>query len=177
MKKSLYILAELSDRDFDWLIRSGKKRKLSAGTVLIEEGKTIDALYVILDGTLIVTVEALEGKEVATLTTGEVVGEMSFIDSRPPSATVRSLDETTIWAIPRVQLATKLTHDVAFSSHFYHALAILLSDRLRSTVSRFGHVSEAELGLGNDLNPKVLESLELAKMRLDWLLNRLRALQ
>lgn len=181
MNKALYILAELSDRDFDWLVHAGRKRQLPANTILIHEGEASDALYIVLAGTLVVSAAVLDGEEVARLSAGEVVGEMSFVDARLPSATVTAIEDTTIWVIPRVQLNTKLSHDVGFSSNFYRALAILLSDRLRSTVSRLGKSRVRELNreieLNDDLNPRFLESIDIAKVRLAWLLDRLRESQ
>lgn len=178
MKKSLYILSELNDRDFDWLITEGRQRTIAAGTLLIHEGEQIDALYIILEGSMAVLVEALGGEEIAELSQGEVVGEMSFVDARPPSATVKALEDSIVWAIPRIQLRAKLLQDVGFASRFYQALATLLSDRLRGTVSRLGYSRYRQLNEGveseRNLNPEVLGNLELAKARLDWLLNQLR---
>lgn len=177
MKKALYILAELSDRDFEWLIQTGRRRKLYANEVLIREGEPSEALYVILTGTLGVFSSALEGEKVAALTSGEVVGEISFIDSRLPSATVKALDDATLWAISRTQLNAKLSHDVSFASNFYRAMAILLCDRLRNTVNQLGNNKAQEFNrepYDDEPNPRVLESLEIAKVRLAWLLDRLR---
>jgi bacteriocin-type transport-associated protein len=178
MKKSLYILAELNDRDFDWLIRAGRKRSISAGTILIREEEAIDALYIVLEGTFTVSAEATQGAVIAELSAGEVVGEMSFVDARPPSATVTAQDHCVVWAIPRSQLAAKLGQDVGFASRFYRALAVLLSDRLRGTISRLGYSKYRPLNEGRDsevnLNPEILGGLELAKVRLDWLLNKLK---
>lgn len=179
MKKALYILAEMSDRDFEWLLSVGRNKRISAGTTLIYEGQPIDALYIVLEGVLTVSVEAMGNEEVARLGMGEVVGEMSFVDSRRPSATVKALEDTLLWSIPRSQLMAKLSHDLSFSSHFYQSVAVFLADRLRSTVKRFGEHQdpqfEEELP-DADLNPKLAENLELAKARLNWMLSRLRGL-
>ncbi|HBB31614.1 MAG TPA: cyclic nucleotide-binding protein [Cyanobacteria bacterium UBA8803] len=184
MKKVLYILAELSDRDFSWLITAGKRLRIPAGTTLIEEGKSINALYIILDGSFAVSTEALGGGEIAQLTSGEVVGEISFVDSRPPTATVTALENSLVWAISRGQLSAKLLQDANFAAHFYHALAMFLADRLRVTVGRLGY-SKAQhpnqdmeaTTSDEDLNPDFLSSLEIAQYRLDWLLNRLNDLR
>lgn len=136
MQKVLFILHELNDDDVDWLIQVGSRTELPPGTILINEGQPADTLYILLEGALVVSVSALEGRQIARLATGEVVGEMSFIDSRPPSATVQTLEESVVLAIPRTQLAVKLQEDVAFASRFYRALAILLSHRLRGTVKQ-----------------------------------------
>lgn len=182
MSKALYILAGLSDRDFEWLFAAGRRKEISAGTTLIFEKEPINALYMVLDGKLGVFVEALSGEEIAELTSGDVVGEMSFLDSRPPSATVKAIEDSVVWTIPRSQLAVKLSQDTAFAAHFYQAIATSLSDRLRGTVSRLGYGREATVSadatpaedVESDLSPEFLNRLELAKTRLDWLLKRSR---
>ncbi|MBE9177543.1 cyclic nucleotide-binding domain-containing protein [Oculatella sp. LEGE 06141] len=175
MKKALYMLAEFSDRDFEWLLTAGTKRDIAAGTTLIYEGIPTDALYIVLNGSLAVLVEAFGGEEIAQLHQGEVVGEMSLIDTRLPSATVKAAEDSIVWAIPRSQLTRKLGQDVAFAAHFYHAIAAFLSDRLRGTVSRLGYnKDQPDSENDNDINPDTLKSLELAQIRLDWLLTRLK---
>jgi CRP-like cAMP-binding protein len=177
MKKALYILAQLSDRDFEWLIHTGKTKIIPSGTVLIREGERTDALYLILDGTLAVSVESLAGVEIARLEAGEVVGEISFIDARPPTATVRAIEDAFVLTIPRRELVTKLSQDVAFSSNFYKSLATFLSDRLRRTVKGLGPDKPSHSqGEEDELNPHVSANLDLAKARLDWLQNRLKSL-
>jgi CRP/FNR family transcriptional regulator, cyclic AMP receptor protein len=175
MKKALYMLSEFSDRDFDWLMNAGKRKTVPAEGILIYEGEPTDAFYLVLQGTLTVSVEAMGGEEIARLSTGEIVGEMSFIDARPPSATVRALEDSMVWAIPRMKLAAKLLQDVEFASHFYHAIAVFLADRLRDTVGRLGYDKEHPPSDDeSDVNPQVVGNLDLAKARLNWLLNRLR---
>jgi len=57
MKTALYILSELSDTDVEWMITHGRRERLAAGTVLIQEGNPIEALYILLDGQLAVSVQ------------------------------------------------------------------------------------------------------------------------
>lgn len=175
MKKSLYILSQFSDRDFDWLLTAGRRKAVPAQSILIYEGEPIDAFYIVLDGMLAVSVEKMHRDEIAHLRMGEIVGEISFIDARPPAATVTAIEDSLVWAIPRTQLTAKLRQDVEFASHFYHALAVFLSDRLRGTVDRLGfdktYTADEEEA---NINPQIADNLDLAKVRLSWLLNRLR---
>ena len=95
MKKALYMLAAFSDRDFDWLLNAGRRKTVPIESVLIKQGESADALYLVLDGTLLVTANSdgqTTSEEIARLGPGEIVGEMSFVDARPPSATVRAAD-------------------------------------------------------------------------------------
>lgn len=180
MKKILFILGELSDDDLDWLIANATQEEIRAGTVLIQEGAPIDALYIVISGTLIVSVEAIGGKTVAKLSSGEVVGEMSFVDERPPSATVKAAEHSLVLSIPRQKLADKLQQDVGFASRFYRALAIFLSDRLRGTVSRLGYGQESTFDENapsdSNYDPHLLDNLDLADRRFNWLIRRLRGM-
>ncbi len=177
MRKVLYILGELSDDDVEWLIANGSKVCLRATEVLIQQGAPITTLYLVLDGQLSVcTAPAGRETEIARLESGEIVGEMSFVDSRPPSATVKAISDSVVLAIPRQVLVTKLQEDTGFASRFYHALAIFLADRLRGMVSLFGYGIErlpVEETDAEELDPTVLDSVYLAGSRFDRLLKQL----
>jgi hypothetical protein len=56
MKKVLYLLGQLSDTDVEWLIARGSRELVAAGTTLIQAGQPVSALYIVLDGTLAVTI-------------------------------------------------------------------------------------------------------------------------
>ncbi|MGC1395155.1 MAG: cyclic nucleotide-binding domain-containing protein [Coleofasciculaceae cyanobacterium] len=178
MKKVFFLLGELDDDDIDWMISTGRREEIVAGTVLIQEGEAIDTLHILLEGTLAVSVAALEGKTIARLTSGAVVGEMSFADARPPSATVQAVENSLVLSIPRHQLVEKLRKDEGFASRFYRAIAIFLSTRLRGTVRYLGYAKGQLLNEdsgSDDLSPEMLDNMPLAKARFDWLLRRLRS--
>lgn len=177
MKKVLFILGELDDDDIDWLLEIGSRDKILAGTVLIREGQPINAIYILLEGTLSVSTLALDGRELACLSSGEVVGEMSFIDTRLPSATVTAKENSVVLCIPRSELATKLRQDIGFASRFYRALAVFLSNRLRLTVNQLGYNGDASEDADlpdSGLAREAKDTVALAETRLDWLLRRLR---
>ncbi|MBE9033432.1 cyclic nucleotide-binding domain-containing protein [filamentous cyanobacterium LEGE 11480] len=177
MKKILFILGELADADVDWLLYVGRKEKIAAGTTLIQEGFPVDTLYLVLTGALSVTIDKI-GKEIARLDSGEVVGEISFLDARPPVATVRALTDSLVFSIPRQQLQQKLAEDSAFSTHFYRAIALLMADRMRNTVALLGYGEDIEFEspfqIARDLSPTVVEHLPMARQRLVSLVKRLR---
>jgi bacteriocin-type transport-associated protein len=180
MRKALFFLGTLNDSDIDWMVAVGQKREIRPGSVLIQEGKPIDSMFIVLDGHLSVTVAALSNRKVADLMCGEVVGEMSFIDSHPPSASVKADENSSVLAISKMALSKKLEQDVAFASRFYRAIAVFLSDRLRSTVGLLGYGEGAKLDddveYKDELDADVLDSVSLAGARFDWLQRRLRTL-
>lgn len=178
MKKVFFLLGELDDDDIDWMVATGRRDEVVAGTVLIQEGKPIDTLHILLEGTLSVSVAALEGKTIARLTSGAVVGEMSFADARPPSATVQAVENSLVLSIPRAYLIEKLQEDLGFASRFYRAIAIFMSTRLRGTVRYLGYAKDQLLSEdtgSEDLSPEITDNVPLAKARFDWLLRRMRS--
>lgn len=178
------LLKEFSNSDIDWMIATGRQEEITAGAVLIQPGRPIDALYIVLDGTLTVAVpqaesdplalafSALEGREtsereIARLSSGEMVGEVCFVDSRAPSTTVKTLEKTLVLSIPREQLATKLQQDMTFAAHFYRAIAILLSGRLRYLVSQLGH---RRFSQSSPLREVLFVFGELSDSDIDWMI-------
>ncbi|PZV07133.1 MAG: cyclic nucleotide-binding protein [Leptolyngbya sp.] len=180
MKTVLFLLGELDDDDIDWMLATGTRETMPTGTVLINEGVPINNLFILLEGTLSVTTAATQGREIANLLSGDIVGEMSFVDTRPPSATVSAKGEALVLCVPREQLAERLKFDTGFAARFYRALAICLSNRMRLTVSQLQNRDKSPSGNLNhelpvsELAKDALESVELAKTRLDWLLRRLK---
>jgi CRP-like cAMP-binding protein len=174
MRKALQILGLLADTDIEWLAREGKVNCVPAGTILIRERIPIDCLYILLDGQLSVRVGPDGGSEIAILQCGDIVGEISFVDSRPPSASVVAVQDSFLLALPRSTLAAKLELDVAFAARFYHAVASFLADRLYVTVGRFGYGSYRQDAEISKLGDDAIEELSLAAIRFDKLLKHLR---
>jgi bacteriocin-type transport-associated protein len=176
MRKVLFILGGLADSDVDWLVAHGTRRTCPPGTVLIHEGRPIEELFIVLDGRLSVTLAAGGGAEIARLGAGEVLGELSFLDSRPPAATVTAIETAAVLGVPRVRLEEKLREDAAFAARFYRALGVFLASRLRQSQQRLGYGAAGASGeeVGEELDPGVLDGIALAGARFEWLLRRLR---
>jgi bacteriocin-type transport-associated protein len=177
MRKVFFLLGQLSDLDVEWLLARGARQRVPAGTVLIEQGRPVSAVFLILAGTLTVTFRGLGGDQAVRLGCGEVVGEMSFIDARLPSATVTAAEDSVVLAVPRAELSRKLEQDPAFAARFYRAVAMFLSHRLRATVGRLGYGKgqglDEEAEYEDELDPNVLDSVHLAGSRFDRVLERL----
>ncbi|WP_353260210.1 cyclic nucleotide-binding domain-containing protein [Prochlorothrix hollandica] len=173
MQKLLFILGELSDDDVDWIVATGEREVIEPQTVLIKEGASLQKLYILLEGRLQVSVE---DKVVAVLGSGEVFGEVSFVDARPPSATVTAVDSCVVLSLSWEALNRKLKQDVGFSSTFYRTMCLFLADRLRLADTHLNY--SILLTHGDDLfeqaDPTILDNYSLGKVRYGWLLSRLR---
>lgn len=148
------LIQELSNSDTNWMIANGLQQQVASGTVLIQQQKNVDKLYIVLDGTLSATIArnqesvlasafaALEDdndltQEVGRFSQGEVLGEMSFLNLSPSVTTVKAVEDSVVLALPRQELLTQLHEDLEFASRFYRAIAILLLDRFERLVKQF----------------------------------------
>ncbi len=179
MRKVLFLFGQLNDDDVEWMLAAGAKRFLPAGATLIEQGIPVDAVFILLAGRLAVWLKGRqgEGREIARLHTGEIVGEMSFVDARPPSATVRALEDSTVFAVSKTVLNAKLAADQGFAARFYRALAIYLSTTVRERHRALGYGSaqveeEGEEDDADELDANVLDGVYLAGERFDRMVKR-----
>src|SRR3954468_15859022 len=164
LKKVLYFLGTLEDADVDWLVKNGLRVSLPARTAFIREGESLESVYFPLEGEFSVTAERA-GSEIARLTTGEILGEISFVDSRPPSATVTTTVPSVVGAVPIALLMRKLERDVGFASRFYKSIAIALADRLRVS-SVLGLRPRVDNDITRDeVPPHLLDTLSMAGER------------
>ena len=151
VKEALFVFGELRDSDIDWMVSTGKIKKLEAGEVLLPAGRPTDALYIVLDGRLNAAIPnqpfdpllmSFSGREsppvnqswkiVTYLSRGEVPGITSFLDFQPLPGTYRAETETLVLAIPRQHVAIKLQEDLGFASRLYRVIATQMWNLLQS---------------------------------------------
>jgi CRP/FNR family cyclic AMP-dependent transcriptional regulator len=168
MRKVLFIFGQLADSDIEWLAQAGRRQRLPAGSVLIREGVPVETLYIVLEGQVTV-VQGTPERQIARLGAGEIAGEMSFVDARPPSATVRAATDVVVCTIAKELLQWHLDHDVAFAARFYKAVATFLSDRVRKATQADLPDKEA----ADELDDSVLDNLERAGARFEDLSRQL----
>jgi CRP-like cAMP-binding protein len=171
MRRVLFLFAQLSDADIEWLMQAGRKERLAPGAVLIREGEPVAFLSVALSGKFAVQ-SASSRQTLATLEAGDVVGEMSFIDQRPPSASVVALEDSVVLKLSHADFSRKLERDTGFAARFYKAMAITLSNRVRDLqlTGQPGGAAPAELG---ELDPNAMERIHMAGLKFQRLLQRL----
>jgi CRP/FNR family transcriptional regulator, cyclic AMP receptor protein len=181
MRKVLFLFGQLNDDDVEWMLAKGAKRFVPTGSVLIEQGVPVDAVFILLEGRLAVWLKGKRGpeREIARLNAGEIVGEMSFVDARPPSATVRAVEDSTVFSVSKSVLNAKLVTDQGFAARFYRALAIYLSTTVRERHRALGGAGtggevevEEEENDADELDPNVLDGVYLAGERFDRMVKR-----
>ena len=71
---------------------------------------------------------------IASLTSGDVLGEMAFLNEAPRSATVKAKVNTVVKELSRNQIRDIVETDPALFGKFMLALSEILSDRMRATL-------------------------------------------
>lgn len=153
------------------------KRRFKRGELIVEQGKKTNALYIILAGRARVLSADSRGREVilATLQSGDYIGEMSLIDDEPHSATVRTDVQTDVLVLGRDAFARCLPDSSSMSYNIMRGLVRRLrhADRKIESLALmdvYGRVARAlmdfviEDGAGNFVVRERISRQDLAKM-------------
>ena len=141
---ALDIFQQLRQEDIHWMLASAELRTISANGVLVREDDPSETIFFIADGLFEVYVYggATNKVKVGQLGPGEAIGEISWLDGRPISASVRALETSSVIALSIALLEQKLAEDPGFAARLFRAIATLAAERLRKTTS---FVRRAEL--------------------------------
>ena len=122
--RNVSLFASCSMKDLQKIAKAGDEIKMAAGTLIVDQGQTGREAFVVLDGT--VTVKR-NGKKVATLGAGTVVGELSLLDHGPRTATVICETDCTLMIITQRHFSAVIDDVPALA----HKLLASLAGRIR----------------------------------------------
>lgn len=115
-------------------------RHLKKGDALMKEGDNSNSMYWVQSGTLRLFKKKGSGFiELGVVHSGEVVGEMSFLDSQPRSASVEAIQPCDIVEIPRGKFDEFINSQPSWMKALVHTLV----KRLRSTNNRLRELENA----------------------------------
>ena len=125
----------------DWreLLRFTGLRRVGAADALIRRGDPDRTLYFLLRGDLEVVIHSGDGLSMGPLTrvgAGSVLGEQSFFDGNPRSATVWAVDECEVAAMTPEQYAAFAAARPELARELLFALGRILAFRLRRTTAK-----------------------------------------
>ncbi len=169
MKRVLFLLGHLNDLDIEWMIANGHKETIQSGDILIHRDEPVENLYIILSGQLSIRDGITSINEIAAVGPGEVLGEMSFLEARPPSVSVTASESCEIFVISKTLIEERMRMDIQFKSNFYYALALFLSNRLRKTTDQLGFGNPEEV---DAIDTNVLDGIAQAGARFSQILKK-----
>ena len=114
-------------------------QSIAADSMVFRAGDAGDSLYVLRSGEVTLGIEIAgrnEWRRLATLTAGQVFGEMALIDRRARSANARANGTVELWVLDRVATERMQLEDPTLYIALLTNLARELSGRLRSTTDQ-----------------------------------------
>ncbi|MDD4974175.1 MAG: cyclic nucleotide-binding domain-containing protein [Bacteriovorax sp.] len=107
--------------------------RLMPNEYLMREGEESTEMYYLQSGTLAVFKRKGDLEhQIGTIIAGELVGEMSFLDKNPRSASVKAMSDSVLVVVP----LEKLEHALSTMPKWFGALLHTLTDRLRKANAR-----------------------------------------
>ncbi len=137
--KNFLLFSILTPDELKFIVDFMDILELEAGEVLFKEGDPGDFMCIVLNGGLEVIKETSwkdEAKVVATLGTGNTIGEMSLIDHTPRSATVRAVTNSRLAGLSQRVFDTIMNDKPRIGVKVLKGLAMTLSENLRDTSGR-----------------------------------------
>jgi CRP/FNR family transcriptional regulator, cyclic AMP receptor protein len=133
------LFSELSRDDLEQISRVAVARNYPRGVRVFHEGDRSDACYIVRSGDLRVTREHSDGRAIAlaTLGPGDIFGELAMLDGEARSASVETLSECELLALPAGDVRRMLQS----SSEITVKLVVALTRRLREANERIARQS------------------------------------
>jgi sigma-B regulation protein RsbU (phosphoserine phosphatase) len=108
-------------------------------------------MYVVEEGELLVS---LEGKEIDTLTAGQLFGEMGMVENRPRSAMVTALSDCRLIPIDKLRFAGLVRQHPGFATRIMAIMSTRLRRQMSKEVER--QAFERELAIGRQMQLALL---------------------
>jgi len=118
------LFSSCSNKDLEKIAKAGDEVTMEAGSLVVDQGQTGREAFVILKGSATVR---RNGKKVATLGPGSVVGELSLLDHGPRTASVVADTDCVMLVISQRQFLGVLDSIPALS----HKMLATLAGRIR----------------------------------------------
>ena len=91
--RNIPLFQSLSQKDLEKIAKAGDEVSMPAGSLIVDQGQMGREAFVVLDGSVSVK---RNGKKVATLGPGSIVGELSLLDHGPRTATANCETDCTL---------------------------------------------------------------------------------
>ncbi|MEY4615221.1 MAG: cAMP-binding protein [Pseudomonadota bacterium] len=144
MLKSIYLFNEFSEDDLKKIAATGIEKTIVAGQEIFSVGQEASAFYVVLMGSVKLTVNSGSGDEIQirTLGSGAHFGEMPLIDGEKRSASVQAVETCHVLEIPYGKLLALFEKDLSVACRFYRSAAKFMAIRLRATTNDLNQLKE-----------------------------------
>lgn len=136
----------LTDEDIAVLMDLATTKTFDAEELILTLDQPARGIMIVRDGFVTVEKTYPQGQIVlAKRGPGEVIGEMSFVESSGATADVRADGQVTMDIVEKDAIEAILTSDPGFSARYFRSLAIVLAARLKQATERVSELSMLEV--------------------------------
>ena len=114
-----------STKELEKVVKATDEIRMTAGTLIVDQGQTGREAFVILDGEVEVK---RNGRKIATLGPGSVVGELSLLDHGPRTATAICATDCTLLVVDQRRFLGVIDTVPALSHKLLASLAARIRD-------------------------------------------------
>jgi CRP/FNR family transcriptional regulator, cyclic AMP receptor protein len=118
------LFSACTGKDLEKIAKAGDEVVMPAGSLIVDQGQTGREAFVLMSGTATVR---RNGKKVATIQPGAVIGELSLLDHGPRTATVVADTDVTLFVISQRHFLGVIDDVPALA----HKLLASLASRIR----------------------------------------------
>ena len=137
--KEIDFLAPLSEPEVRRLLEASREVHMAEGEVLFEEGDSGQAMYVVLEGTLLVYKDQTP---IARPGAGTYVGEMALVESKVRSASVKAIEPTTLLEVTEEQFRSFIVANPASLLSIMKTLSMRSRNDLAALDTNFRRLQE-----------------------------------
>ena len=132
--KIFNLFDEISPELDQWLNEKGEVLDLDANSVIVNEGEIIDFIFLLLEGELAINTTDESGNTqcLAKVKRGTVVGEMSWLERRPPVANIVSTTKGNGLKLYFNELDSLITSNPVLAREWQYAIAKKLALQINS---------------------------------------------
>jgi CRP/FNR family cyclic AMP-dependent transcriptional regulator len=130
-----YFLSDLSELDQKIIFDKCTQRSVRPRTVIVSQGSSGRDMFIVVSGSLKVSVLSAEGKEISfvVLRKGDYFGELSLIDGRKRSATVTAIESSELLVLGHSEYQLLLREFPHTATQFLTRMLLMLANRIRAT--------------------------------------------
>ncbi|MBM4356372.1 MAG: cyclic nucleotide-binding domain-containing protein [Deltaproteobacteria bacterium] len=155
----------LTPRELEAVVAVSRLIRVKQETVLIREGDSASAMYVLVEGKVRVFKQLANGEKtvLADLAAPSVFGEMALIDRSPRSASVGTLSDAILYQVDLEGFNRLRASYHAGAYKVLRELAVTLCKRVRGTGERIGRFLEDPRQAADELDIEFRGTSELSE--------------
>ena len=135
--RSFEVFDDLNDEDIENLLKITTSERYEPEDIIFDKDSTEESMYIVLNGTLeAYSIPKPDKKEtLSNIERGKTFGEISFLDGRTRSASIKALEATEVLKITKKDFDKFMETHPKSAAVFYRNLGRILSAKIRSTDS------------------------------------------